>query len=76
MIDDDEPFHPSWDHIEMRRCIPVRVPGHSYPARTPGEARVQLRNLEHDHTCGLVEDNAWYAQERRRLIRLALGERS
>ncbi len=45
----------------------------TYPARTPEEARVQLKNLEHDQIHRLVGE-LHYLQERRRLIRLALGQ--
>ena len=72
-MNDDEPFHPSWDYVELRRCIPIRNAGVSYPARTPGEARAQLRNLEHDQIHRLIPNNFFYVLERRRLIRLALG---
>jgi hypothetical protein len=79
LLDEDVRKPPSWDHIERRRnaniCEPQRVPGISYPARTPGEARVQLRNLQHDHLHGSVPDSVWYMRQRRRLVRLVLGRK-
>jgi hypothetical protein len=44
----------------------------TYPARDAHEARIQLRNLERDQIGRLIEVGRYY-EERRRLVRLALG---
>ncbi len=43
-----------------------------YPARTPQEARARLKELEQDQQRRVITP-ARYVEERRRLVRLALG---
>ncbi len=43
-----------------------------YPARTPYEARARLKELEQDQARRVITP-ARYIEERRRLVRLAIG---